>query len=362
MNYIILNGKNSNMVQGLLIQSLPPITKPLLRTEIEEIDGRDGDIVTPLGYSAYDKSMTIGLYGNFKIDDVIKYFDSQGIVTFSNEPYKYYKYQMIAQIDFERLVRYRTATVTFHVQPFKWSTIEGELTIPIEYNLLKVNDQTMTKNGVKLTVSDGHIYISGNASSETEFYVPIPALTLGAGNYTLNADSQGTGSSATSIRMIQQVPSNAQSFGGAYVTLQDSETVSINDDIDEPITYNYLWFYITSGTEMDFTLDVDVVSNNEQSITVQNNGNTKSKPVITIHGTGTINLNLNGSQIFVIDLGSDDSITIDVEQMDASYDGVLKNRFVTGDYNHFLLDMGENEISWSGEVTEIQISKYSRWI
>lgn len=127
MNYIILNGVNSNTISGLIIQSLPPITKPLMRTEVEEIDGRDGDIVTKLGYSAYDKEMTVGLYGDFDIDAVIAYFDSEGTATFSNEPDKLYYYQINEQIDFERLVRYRTATVTLHCQPFKYKADETEI-------------------------------------------------------------------------------------------------------------------------------------------------------------------------------------------------------------------------------------------
>lgn len=127
-NYIILNGKNSNEINGLLIQELPPISKPLIRTEVEEIDGRDGDIVTPLGYSAYDKELTIGLYKDFDVNEVAAYFNSEGTVIFSNEPDKYYYYQITAQIDFERLVRYRTATVTMHCQPFKYSATEQPIT------------------------------------------------------------------------------------------------------------------------------------------------------------------------------------------------------------------------------------------
>lgn len=123
-NYIILNGKDSRYIGGLLIQELPPISKPKMRTEVEEIDGRDGDIATPLGYSAYDKDMKIGLHGDFRIDDIISYFDSSGKVVFSNEIDKYYNYQILEQIDFERLVRFRTATVKFHVQPFKYSRVE----------------------------------------------------------------------------------------------------------------------------------------------------------------------------------------------------------------------------------------------
>ena len=107
-----------------MIQTLPPISKPLMRTLVEEIDGRDGDIVTNLGYSAYDREVTVGLYGSYNIDDVIKYFvnQSSGKAVFSNEPDKYYRYKIINQIDFERLIRFKTATVTFHVQPYKYST------------------------------------------------------------------------------------------------------------------------------------------------------------------------------------------------------------------------------------------------
>lgn len=120
-NYIILNKRMSTTIQGLIIQSLSPISKPKIRTQIEEIDGRNGDIVTTLGYSAYDKEISIGLYGDFDINEVIQYFDSKGIVTFSNEPDKYYNYQIIDQIDFERLIRFKTAKIKMHIQPFKYS-------------------------------------------------------------------------------------------------------------------------------------------------------------------------------------------------------------------------------------------------
>lgn len=128
-NYIILNGVNSNTITGLLISTLPPITKPKQRTQIEEIDGRDGDIVTKLGYSAYDKEIEIGLYGDFDIDDVIAYFNSEGTVTFSNEPDKYYNYQILDQIDYEKLIRFKKAKIKMHVQPFKYPTEEEQIQV-----------------------------------------------------------------------------------------------------------------------------------------------------------------------------------------------------------------------------------------
>lgn len=360
MNYIELNGVKSNSITGLLIQSLPPISKPLIRTQVEEIDGRDGDIITKLGYSAYDKEIEIGLRGNFDVDDVIAYFDSEGIVTFSNEPDKYYHYQIIEQIDFERLVRFRTAKVTFHVQPFKYSTVEGAVTKDAQ--LLSFSDWTQTKNGVTLATQNGLVTIQGTSSGATEFYMPIDALNLKAGNYTLYAVSNGTKASACSIRLIGSVPSDADSFGGTYLPLQNDAVASMNATLSSAKTYNYVWFYITSGNTMDFSLNVALVDEGVQSMSVINSGNTISKPKITITGGGTINLSLNGEQIFVIELGNEGQITLDSAQMEAYKDGILKNRLVTGDYDNLVLKVGENTLSWTGDVSSVVIENYSRWI
>ena len=126
--YLIINGVSSKNINGLLIQSLPPISKPKIRTSVEEIDGRDGDIVTTLGYAAYDKPISIGLKGDYNVDDVIEYFNGSGQVIFSNELDKYYNFAIYDTIDFNRLIRFRTATLNMHVQPFKYSVDEPPIT------------------------------------------------------------------------------------------------------------------------------------------------------------------------------------------------------------------------------------------
>lgn len=120
--FIIINGTNSNDITGLMITKLPPISKPAMRVEAEEIDGRDGDIVTELGFSAYDKEIEIGLVGAYDVNDVIAFFNTSGQVVFSNEPDFFYRFAIYNAIDFEKLIRFKTATVTFHVQPFKFET------------------------------------------------------------------------------------------------------------------------------------------------------------------------------------------------------------------------------------------------
>ena len=123
--YLIINGKRSDSILGLLITALAPVSKPQILTQVETVNGRDGDIVTPLGYGAYDKTISIALTYEYNIDDIIEFFNSEGKVVFSNEPDKYYKFAIYQRIDFERLIRFRTADVTFHVQPFKYSDEES---------------------------------------------------------------------------------------------------------------------------------------------------------------------------------------------------------------------------------------------
>lgn len=231
-NYVIQNGLDSRYINGLLIQELPSISKPLMRTSIEQIDGRDGDVITRLGYSAYNKKMKIGLFGDYDIDEIISFFNTSGTVTFSNEPDKYYRYDILDAVDYERLMRFRTAEITYHVQPFKYSNIE------------------------KMKVFDN--------------------------------------------------PTGA--------------------------------------------------------ITVRDNGNYVSKPVIHIKGTGIINLSLNGVQLFRIDMSTSNSITIDTERLEAYNDDTLMNRYVVGNYDKFVLKVGPNSVSWDGALTYIAFEKLSRWI
>jgi len=255
-NYIILNGSSSLQINGLLIQSLAPISKPLIRTQVEEIDGRDGDIITPLGFSAYDKEITVGLYGDFDINEIIAFFNSEGVVTFSNEPDKYYNYQIIDQIDFERLVRYRTATVTMHCQPFKYSTTEETETLgdngtvsgegsaivledtgeaPFSKldlkgnatqttysgkNLLPMINTTRTINGVTFTPrADGSIALSGTASAQTNYPINVDSASvtrnihLSAGTYTVS-----WGSNPASSGMFVQAYYTVDGGSGLYST------------------------------------------------------------------------------------------------------------------------------------------------
>lgn len=158
-NYVILNGVNSNTKLGLAIRELPPITKPLMRTIREEIDGKNGDLITKLGYSAYDKTIEIGLYGTYDINEIISFFNSKGTITFSNESDKYYYYEIINQIDYNKLLKFKTASVVFHCQPFKYKVGETPITLTSGDNTI-TNDGNIYSKPILTITGNGNISIS----------------------------------------------------------------------------------------------------------------------------------------------------------------------------------------------------------
>ncbi len=233
MNNIIWKGVDSSTIEGLMICELPPITKPKMRVQETTVDGVDGSIIEELGYESYDKSLKIGLTYNFDIDEVIDYFNGEGKVVFSNEPEKYYNAKIIDQIDYERLLRFREATVKFRVQPFKYSNEEG------------------------------------------------------------------------------------------------IKTFNIADEIT--------------------------------SVNVYNNGNYKSKPIIKITGSGTIEFKQEGIAVFTYTFPDDDTyVVIDSNKQDAYVGSTLKNRKMNGEFP--ILKVGKNVFSWTGTITKIEVSNYSRWL
>ena len=231
MNHIIWNGKDSREINGLLICELPPISKPQMRVKETVIDGVDGSIIEELGYESYDKTIAVGVKSGADIDEIIEYFTGNGEIVFSNEPNKYYIARIIKGIEYARLLRYRTAKVTFRVQPFKYDNTELEI-----YNINSRNEMTVTNKG------------------------------------------------------------------------------------------NYI-----------------------------------AKPLITIKGTGTVELSVNGNKVCHYTFpDGEDTVILDGEIQDAYLGGDLKNKHMEGDFPIF--SKGDNVITWSGTVERISVKRYSRWL
>lgn len=355
MDYIILNGKSSKLVGGLMIQTLPPITKPQMRTEIEDIDGRDGDIITKLGYASYNKTIEIGLYGKYDVDEVIKYFDSEGTVIFSNELGKYYRYSIIDQIDFEKLIRFKTATVEMHVQPFKYSAVDQPV---VTEEMFSIPDQDITESGVTVTCDGGTISVSGTATEGIEVFVPIDDLYCRTGNYTIKTTSSGDNCDAVAVRVVSDNTMEAVVLTNNMIVLDGSDQ-SVTGLVPEPETFKYIWMHFDPNVAIDMSFSVSVLA---LQIHIYNMGNTISRPLLTLYGSGDMGIYVNGIQVFAISDLTSGSITFDSENMEAYKGDTLLNRKVFGDYNKLVLKTGLNIISWAGNVTKAVVDRYSRWI
>ena len=233
MNSIFWKGVRSTTIQGLLICELPPISKPKMRTKATVIDGRDGSIIEELGYEAYTKTIVIGLRNDYDINEVIKYFTGEGELVFSNEIDKVYKARISDAIDFERLLRFKRASVKFVVQPFKYkrdevfketevatasgtsivlndsgnatiksivvgdgSKTEGQTEIvAMGKNLLPFpyHQQSVTSNGIQHTVKDdGSIELKGTASAISTFALNITLQFVDGEKYTISGGTKNT--------------------------------------------------------------------------------------------------------------------------------------------------------------------------
>jgi predicted phage tail component-like protein len=174
MNYLIWKNRDSRTLKGLIISELPPITKPRMRVQETEVDGLDGSIIEELGYESYDKTVEIGLSRNFDIDEIIEYFTGAGQIVFSNEPDKYYNARIIEQINYERLLRFKTATVTLRVQPFKYKYQEELINVATEETteILVVNQGNYNSKPIITIKGSGIIEFTVNENTLFRYTFP----------------------------------------------------------------------------------------------------------------------------------------------------------------------------------------------
>lgn len=226
MSTVTLNGVNSDTITGLLIQKLPPIIKPAQRVELEEIDGRSGDIITPLGYSAYDRDLLIGLRWNFDLDEIIGFFNSEGEAIFSNEPDKVYNYKILEQADYEALGRLKQAVITFHCQPFKHEagetpvSLSGETTIVNQGNVYSRPTISITGQG---SVS---VYLDGNE---------MLTLAMGDSEQTIVIDLEEQNAYSGSVLMNRSVTGDYSAFRMAV----GSHTMEVTGTVSDATVTRY---------------------------------------------------------------------------------------------------------------------------
>lgn len=92
---------------------------------------------------------------------------------------------------------------------------------------------------------------------------------------------------------------------------------------------------------------------------IRNGGTVYSEPIITVCGSGDITLNINGVNFPLY--GVNESITIDSEMMEV-FKGTANQNSKYGGETFPRLEVGENAISWTGNVSRVEIQPKWRWL
>ena len=89
-----------------------------------------------------------------------------------------------------------------------------------------------------------------------------------------------------------------------------------------------------------------------------NIGTFEAEPIITIFGNGNITLYVNNKSIYLKEIT--DKIIIDSEMKNAYNNSVSLNYKMSGDFP--ILSLGENNISWVGDVIKLEIQPNWRYV
>ena len=92
--------------------------------------------------------------------------------------------------------------------------------------------------------------------------------------------------------------------------------------------------------------------------TIDNPGSVYSEPVITVYGSGDITL-MVGTAIVELE-GVSGSITLDSELQEAYSGTTGMNSAMSGEFP--ILKPGMNAVSWSGEVTKVEVKPNWRYL
>ncbi len=98
-------------------------------------------------------------------------------------------------------------------------------------------------------------------------------------------------------------------------------------------------------------------------ITIVNEGTLTSKPIITVYYTGDGSFKINNREVLLSSVNVQ-SITLDSELEEAYYIDsetmINANNIITGEFP--ILDIGNNNITFAGGVTKLEITPNWRWL
>lgn len=130
-------------------------------------------------------------------------------------------------------------------------------------------------------------------------------------------------------------------------------------DFAQVLRYTSLFPIVFSCRPFKYAVDNSLVTLTTSGTVMQNPGSVESEPIISVYGTGNVNLNINGQLVALYDL--EGRMILNTEIQDA-YDDSMNNLNpkMAGEFP--VLSPGSNTIEWLGTVQKLEIVPNWRWL
>ncbi|WP_338080508.1 distal tail protein Dit [Clostridium sporogenes] len=129
-------------------------------------------------------------------------------------------------------------------------------------------------------------------------------------------------------------------------------------DFKQVLKYTSRFPIIFNCKPFKYAVKDKIITITKNNSTIYNEGTFQSEPVINVYGSGDIKLKINDDEITVKKV--DEYVTIDSVLKDCYKDDALKNGDMIGEFH--VLKVGENIISFSENVTKVEVKVNEVWI
>ncbi len=165
--FFIFNGINS-FNKGIILKNHPIITKPKLRDDGIVIDGRNGKLYyADKIYDSYTRTLECAIItDDYDIRDIISWLNGSGEMIFSDEPDKFYKVNIINQIDFTNIAdKIHEFPLIVDIQPFAYSLEENTIEVTENTTIQIENSTVNVKPKIKI-YGTGDVTLNINNKSQ----------------------------------------------------------------------------------------------------------------------------------------------------------------------------------------------------
>ncbi len=177
INYFIFNGINS-IDREIIINQMPPISKPERRISKIEIPGKNGVLYQDEeSYEPIVYQLACTILNPKLIDTIKEWLNGEGKITFSSMPDRYYQANIVNKIDYTSIARQiYEFPLEIEVQPIAHGIIEKILNVSKKTSLI-ITDSTYNIKPYIKVIGSGNITLTINNKSiilnEIEEYIEL---------------------------------------------------------------------------------------------------------------------------------------------------------------------------------------------